>query len=84
MSISTDICANVSLNKLRNEILYGRCAFGYGDEDRNKADGDDEGEVEDMGEGLGKEEEENGIDRNLEMMDRPTKKEVKATVNKMK
>jgi hypothetical protein len=33
---------------------------GHGDEERNKGNGDGEGEIEDMGEYLGKEEEENG------------------------
>jgi hypothetical protein len=37
-----------------------------------------------MGDYLGKEEEENGIDRNLETTDVPTKEEVKAAVNKLK
>jgi hypothetical protein len=53
----------------------------HGDEERNKGDGD--GETEDTGEYLGKEEG-NGIDRNLEMTDVPTKEEVKAAVNKLK
>jgi hypothetical protein len=44
-------------------------------EERNKGNGDGEGETEDIGEYLGKEEEENGTDRNLEVM---------ATVNKLK
>jgi hypothetical protein len=56
----------------------------HGVEERNKGNGDGEGEIEDMGEYLGKEEEENGTDKNLEMMDVPTKEEVKATVNKLK
>jgi hypothetical protein len=34
---------------------------GHGDEERNKGNGVGEGEIEDMGEYLGKEEEENGI-----------------------
>jgi hypothetical protein len=53
---------------------------GHGDEDRS----DGEGETEDMREHLGKEEEENGTDRNLDMTDTPTKEEVKAAVNKLK
>jgi hypothetical protein len=28
LSLPTDTCANASPNKTRNEILYGRCAFG--------------------------------------------------------
>jgi hypothetical protein len=56
---------------------------GHGDEERNKGSGDGEGEIEDMGEYLGKEEEENRIDRNLEMTDIPTKEEVKAAVSKL-
>jgi hypothetical protein len=52
---------------------------GHGDEDRS----DGKGETEDMGEHLGKEEEE-GTDRNLDMMGVPTKEEVKAAVNKLK
>jgi hypothetical protein len=35
---------------------------GHGDEERNKGNGDGEGETEDMGEYLGKEEEENGTE----------------------
>jgi hypothetical protein len=58
---------------------------GYGDEKRNKGNGDGEGDTEDMGEYLGKEEEEdNGTDRNLETTDVSTKEEVKAAVNKLK
>jgi len=57
---------------------------GHGDEDRNKGDG--EGETEEMGESLDKEEEdkEYGAARNLETMDVPTKEEVKAAVDKLK
>jgi hypothetical protein len=58
---------------------------GHGDEERNKINSDGEVDIEDMGEYLGKEEEEeNGTDRNLETMDIPTKEEVKAAVNKLK
>jgi len=58
---------------------------GHGDEDRNKSDGVGEGETEDMGESLDKEEdEEYGTDRNLETTDVPTKEEVKAAVDKLK
>ena len=59
---------------------------GHGDEEGNKGngDGDGEGDTEDMGEYLGKEEEENGTDRNLETTNVPTKEEVKAAVNKLK
>jgi hypothetical protein len=49
-----------------DELLYG-----HGDEEGNKGngdgDGDGDGDTEDMEECLGKEEEENGTDRNLEM-----------------
>jgi hypothetical protein len=44
---------------------------GHGDEERNKGNG--EGNTKDMGEYLGKEEEENRTDRNLETTDVPTK-----------
>jgi hypothetical protein len=54
--------------------------YGHVDEDRNKGVG--EGETEDMEESLDKEED--GIDRNLEMTDVPTKKEVKVVVDKLK
>jgi len=58
---------------------------GHGDEERNKGSGDGEGDTEDMGEYLGKEEEEeSGTDRNLETSDLLTKEEVKAAVNKLK
>jgi hypothetical protein len=57
---------------------------GHGDEERNKGNGDGKGETEDMREYLGKEEEENGTDRNLETMDVPTNEEVMATLNKLK
>jgi hypothetical protein len=53
---------------------------GHGNEERS----DGEGKTEDMGEHLGKEEEEKGTNRNLDMTDVPTKEEVKATVNKLK
>jgi sorting nexin-29 len=53
---------------------------GHGDEYRS----DGEGETEDMGEHLGKGEEENGRDRNLDTTDIPTKEEVKAAVDKLK
>jgi hypothetical protein len=57
---------------------------GYEDEERNKGNGEGEGETEEMGEYLGKEEEESGTDRNLETTDVPTREEVKVTVNKLK
>jgi hypothetical protein len=53
---------------------------GHGDEDRS----DGGGETEDMGEHMGKEEEENGTDRNLDTTDVHIKGEVKATVDKLK
>jgi hypothetical protein len=57
----------------------------HGDEDRYKGDGD-EGETEETEESLYKEEEdeEYGADRNLERTDVPTKKKVKAAVDKLK
>jgi hypothetical protein len=57
---------------------------GHGDEDINKGDG--EGEIEETGESLDKEEEdkEYGADRNLETTDVPTKEEVKGAVDKLK
>jgi hypothetical protein len=57
---------------------------GHGNEERKKGDGDGEGETEDIGEYLGNEEEENGTDRNLEIMDVPTKEELMVTVNTLK
>jgi hypothetical protein len=57
---------------------------GYGDEERNKGNGEGEGETEEMGENVGKEEEESGKDRNLETTDVPTREEVKAAVTKLK
>jgi hypothetical protein len=58
---------------------------GLADEERNTGNGDGEGDTEDMGEYLGKEEEEqSGTDRNLETTDVPTKEKVKVAVNKLK
>jgi len=58
---------------------------GCGQEDRNKGDVDGEGETEDMGESMDKEEdEEYGTDGSLETIDIPSNKEVKAAVDKLK
>jgi hypothetical protein len=53
---------------------------GHVDKDRNKGVG--EGKTEDMEESLDKEKD--GVDRNLEMTDVPTKEEVKVAVDKLK
>ena len=83
--INSDVSGRaIGSGMMEDLILYQLHQDGQGDEERNKGNGDGEGDTEDMGEYLGKEEEVNGIDTNLEMTDVPTKEEVKVAVNKLK